>query len=580
MGAGMLTPPCALRRRDEICRSVCGEFSSSIGASVSRSLYRALAVFSVGALLGCALTLASPFQGPSSDKCTIGGRVVDAASGQTLRRVSVRLFNTRQGAKPLTTVTDDAGNFSFDEIDVGTYTLDAERTGYSRQVYGARAAMASGTRLSLVAGQHIKDLLFKLIPNGAISGRVLDEDGEPLPRTLVSALRTAYIRGGRRMVPVQTAASNDLGEFRIGELKPGRYVISARPLLPNGPSGGNRKADDPPEPGYTTTFYPGSSDPASAVPIDLGMGADLRGIDIRLTKIGTFRVRGRLAGVPLGARPMLSLLPTGPNATSLGSNATATAAPPDWSFEFKGLAPGLYVLSGVVATGASVLSGSTPIEIGNQHVDGVVLSVGAGGYAELQGKLALSGVGELKGATVSLEPADAAGSGFSSNPIDADGRFVVRAAAGHRYYVRVSGGPETAYVKSVRWRGEEDITERDLDLTTGVSGSLQITLSATGAGVEGSVRGADDKPIAGATVVLIPDSGRYTLYRTVTTDQNGAYSITGIAPGEYKMLAWEEIEPGAYEDPAFVKPFLSKAQALSLRENDRKSCSLVAIAPN
>jgi hypothetical protein len=140
----------------------------------------------------------------------------------------------------------------------------------------------------------------------------------------------------------------------------------------------------------------------------------------------------------------------------------------------------------------------------------------------------------------------------------------------------VANGPENSYVKSVQY-GNLEAAEAQIDLSSGVSGSLQITLSQAGAQVEGTIRDAEDKPLSGATVVLVPDSRRYSLFKEATSDQTGAFSLRGVTPGEYKILAWEDIETGAYQDPDFLKRYESKAQAVSLKESDRKSVALKVI---
>jgi hypothetical protein len=50
-----------------------------------------------------------------------------------------------------------------------------------------------------------------------------------------------------------------------------------------------------------------------------------------------------------------------------------------------------------------------------------------------------------------------------------------------------------------------------------------------------------------------------------------------VTPGDYKLLAWEDVEPNAYQDPEFVKPFESRAESLSLKKNDHKGVSTKAI---
>jgi len=91
------------------------------------------------------------------------------------------------------------------------------------------------------------------------------------------------------------------------------------------------------------------------------------------------------------------------------------------------------------------------------------------------------------------------------------------------------------------------------------------------------VRDADDNPAADATVVLMPDSKRSSLYRETRTDQKGSFSFKGVAPGEYKALAWEDVETAAYKDPEYLNKVGSKAEALSLEEHGKKDASLKVI---
>jgi hypothetical protein len=95
--------------------------------------------------------------------------------------------------------------------------------------------------------------------------------------------------------------------------------------------------------------------------------------------------------------------------------------------------------------------------------------------------------------------------------------------------------------------------------------------------VEGTVQNEEGKPVSGAIVVLAPDSMQYSLFKEAQSGENGSFGLKGVAPGEYRILAWENIETGAYLDPDFLKRYESKAEKLSLKENDRKSMSLKVI---
>jgi hypothetical protein len=69
--------------------------------------------------------------------------------------------------------------------------------------------------------------------------------------------------------------------------------------------------------------------------------------------------------------------------------------------------------------------------------------------------------------------------------------------------------------------------------------------------------------------VLVPDvylRKRPTLYKFTTTDAAGAFRIQAIAPGDYKLFAWEEVEQGAWQDPDFLRIHETRGKAVTLRE--------------
>jgi uncharacterized surface anchored protein len=129
--------------------------------------------------------------------------------------------------------------------------------------------------------------------------------------------------------------------------------------------------------------------------------------------------------------------------------------------------------------------------------------------------------------------------------------------------------------------GDTDVTETDLDFTQGVpAAQFVILLSAAGGQVEGVVQDDNQKPVVGAEVVLVPEPSKrsvFRLFRTSTSDENGHYSINGIAPGEYKLFAWADIEDGAYQDPDVLKLHESRGEAVTVKENSSETEALIVI---
>ena len=228
------------------------------------------------------------------------------------------------------------------------------------------------------------------------------------------------------------------------------------------------------------------------------------------------------------------------------------------------------------------------LQVGEQHIDGLVLQPVAA--LELAGAVVVANnaPAKLNNVQIGLEPVEYLGPTTILDtrrimttiapPATAgeDGKFTLKTVLPNLYRVNVRNLPEGACVQSVRYGGQE-LAEDGIDLTGGVSGALQVTLSMACAQVDGVVRDTDDKPVSEATVVLVPDSRRYSLFKEARTTDKGSFSLKGIVPGEYKILAWDDIEPGAYQDPDILKRYESKAEILSLQEGDHKSASLKVI---
>jgi len=114
----------------------------------------------------------------------------------------------------------------------------------------------------------------------------------------------------------------------------------------------------------------------------------------------------------------------------------------------------------------------------------------------------------------------------------------------------------------------------------GAAGTLEITLSSRGARVQGAVADSDGLPAVGVRVVLVPEPShrtQSTLFKEQPTDQYGHFELRGIAPGDYKLFSWEEVESGSWEDPEFLKDFEKEGEKISLQEGDQKTLNLTAI---
>ncbi len=189
-------------------------------------------------------------------------------------------------------------------------------------------------------------------------------------------------------------------------------------------------------------------------------------------------------------------------------------------------------------------------------MDGVELPLSEG--AEVKGRIVFQG--SVKGAVVWLEPlqARALSASAAANEI---GEFVVKGVPAATAGVRVMNLPQDIYVKAVTLGGRVVDAAR---FNPAGGEKLEIVLGRASAELTGVVVDAGDKPFAGATVVLVPESGDESLYRTAMSGEDGKFLIKSIAPGRYKALAWEDVEPDAWRDPDVVKRVEDRARHAEL----------------
>lgn len=533
------------------------------------SVLRLAACLSTASALAWSQTNIDPPKAKTT--ASLEGKVVSLTTGNPLKKTNL-LLRPAQGGKTLTAESDEQGLFSFPTVEPGRYTMTGERTGYAKQAYGARGPSSPGSTLTLVASQEMKELVFKLAPNAVISGKVLDEDGDPMANAAVMALRAGYQGGKKQYVDAGEGMVGANGEYSIS-LTAGRYLLAAVSMgsLVAGLQGSSSKPPgDQPEPAYGTVFYPRSHDETGAAPVDAAAGAELRGMDFYMTKVNTFRVRGKLSEAPNGKQALAILQPR-------ASMVNATLAPkmtrvqPDGTFEFVGVTPGEWVLR---AAGESTISGALQtVTVQDKHISGLLLSMVP--FDDVTGVVRLKGKESPKGILVSLDGMESSAKG-GQGPVGEDGKFAVKMVLPDHYRVSISNAPAGVYLQSVRF-GDRDVTDTGFDLSAGSPGSLEVLLNSDGAEISGVVAGDDGIPMSGVTVALIPNTRQSRLFKGDTTDQSGAFKFQGLAPGDYNLLAWEDVAWGAWYDPEFLKPVEGKAESVTVKENDRKSVTLKAI---
>jgi hypothetical protein len=512
--------------------------------------------------------------GQTQPECKLDGRLVNSVTNEPVRKARVSLHPSDPSKTVYTVESDAEGKFHLDKLDPGRYTLQGEKAGFVAGWYGATRPDGPGSTIELkgadLKGSNaaVSNLILKLIPQGVIAGRVLDDESEPVAGVMVLALHSVYWNGHRQLIPAAGGAqiqTNDLGEYRLSNLPPGRYYVqsSARKLTNiqiGGGLGVEKQQSDAPEEGLVPVFFPNAPDASSASPVEVGPGSEVRGIDLRLKKERVMRISGKImdasTGEPLKAGViMLYRRTTG--VMSMVPSAMLVVQGGKGEFELHGVAPGEYnVMAMATSDPQNMKMSMSRLDVGDRPMKDVVLNVGAGADVPVSAQLAAGAKGDLDIVRITLQGDDNPMASLATVQLGKDGSGVMKHVSPDKYKIMVSGIPPDDYLFAARM-GRTDVLENGFDLRNGVAGPLELTIGGPAAKLSGTVKNDNGELVRGAivTVVAKDPKQRTDMSHSATTDQNGHFLIAGLVPAEYRVYGWEDIEAGAGEDEEFRKPF-------------------------
>jgi protocatechuate 3,4-dioxygenase beta subunit len=517
-----------------------------------------------------------------AERCTISGVVVDSVTGQPLNKVQVlaeNLANTHSA--PAFTTTDAEGNFTLVQLEAGQYRLKGVRNGYLETYHGARRAESKGITVALEAGEELKDIPLKLLPFAVVAGVVRDPEGEPLAEARVALIAVTYRNGARQARAIgQYATTDDLGQYRIPYVRPGRYYVRAGPKQRDewrSPVDHSPKGAPAPET-LVPAFHPTARELGTARWIEVAAGSHFTGADVTLLRSRVFHVRVRVAGPP-GLSIGVGLEDRQNFGDGLDLHPPSNCK--EHICEFSGVPSGLYSAIATaqppnitfrdLLSNSSRYRASVPVDVAGANVDDVQMIINAG--AEVAGHVAVLGGDHVNLTEVKVTFVDVEGEEHLAR-ISEDGTFTARLSQG-RYEVKLHSGLDLI-PKSIR-SDEVDVLQEGLMVSGSGQLPLEIVLSSDGATIGGMVQGKDDRPAPGATVVLIPETNlqfRHDLYQQTTTDQYGRYRFRLVTPGEYKLFAGEDIEPGIWFDADFLKSIETRSQTVTVQAKEERSAAL------
>ncbi len=503
-------------------------------------------------------------------KPSIEGQVVSQTTGAPLSNATVTLVGP---GGPRTCQTNEEGRFRFTEVLGGSWKLSAERRGYVPGRYGERKYMPQGGQFSLANDQQMKGVVLRLVPESVIAGRVVDGDGEPIEGARVTVLKLVHAGAVQRWIDSATTLDN--GEYRVPRLRAGKYLLRCSVTRVENrippPSGV--------ETAFVTTYYPGTTDLEQAAEVQVADGSEVGGINLRMLPSPVFHVRGGLH--PATNRSGNAYVALVDKSDPVRVFASMVPARPDYRIDLPRIPPGSYLVMGRWADDTTIAYHAVQELIVKDHdVDNLVLSPTPLG--QLTGTIKLDPGGrqvDLKQLWVQIMPVQLQGSReyvFSGIQIGPDLQFRYRIPPADFVYldIEVSHLPEGCYLRSVRYGGKE-VPEGGVEYAS--DAAVEITVGGDGGLVSGNALNNDGQPFGGAVVTLIPTAPNGKA-RSVLSGTGGDFRFNSVPPGDYQLLAWDDVSPDDLENPEFVKQFAVQATAVKLEPGGNAAASVRVVA--
>jgi 5-hydroxyisourate hydrolase-like protein (transthyretin family) len=514
----------------------------------------------------------------------ISGVVVSSTTGQPVAKVTVSITATenRQASETMETAAD--GRFAFSALPAGKYSLTATARGYRAQGFNQHGNFFTG--IAVGPDLDASSLVFRLVPDAAIEGTVTDDDSDPVRNASVQLFQRNNDTGQQRTQLIANESTDDRGHYQFGHLVAGTYfvAVSARPWYAQyssqqqtqPDSDNSRLAEEKAQldVAFPMTFYPAAEDSARATALVLRPGERVNA-DIAMRAVPAVHLRikssdsdSKNPAAPRGFPRVSQLIFDGVLAPVMSAQGFGYTA---GMYEYTGIAPGRYVIE-------------MPESGGKRNGTGWYKEIDLSGTVELDPSespalASVTGAVVLEGATRPISKVylvltnRASGENFSAEVSD-KGMFdfkddEIRPGT----YEIVLGNAPGFQIKSMIAKGAKAVGQ-SLEIT---GGSVQLVCTATHAvaKVTGVVL-RDDKPFAGAMVVLVPrgSDSNWTLFRRDQSDSDGTFNLPEVLPGPYTAVALQDAWELDWARPAVLQPYLKKGTPVEVTGEGKVSVKI------
>jgi hypothetical protein len=543
-----------------------------------------------------ALALSAPLAAQDSPTAVVEGSVVNIQNSRTIPRASVSLSRLKGGGGK-SVRADGNGHFIFEHVEAGSYKLIAERQGF----FTDSQLREYQPILEVADGQHLKNVAVRLMPSALVNGQILDEYSDPVQDVEIRLLTVKMRLGQMVLSPAGKTVTDDRGQYRIPGLHPGRYYViaehkQAKPAndpirtamaqqLAQQTAAANRRnggvdvaplfQPDANESAFTypPLFYPATDDFQQAQALVLKPGDEVAA-DFIMISAPVVSISGRVTNGMTGAPAGTAVVSAYWTPYMETEGIPARISTDDGRFEVRGVAPGHYTLRGSFTAEGISYAGEQTVEVGVRGAQNVEIAL-------LPDFVAIGHVrvGDTEYSGLARSVIDFAGEGLlprvRAKAVPNEYKFEAQLRQDRRYHATIRNLPDDFYLKSVAISGHE--VPPDNVVVNGTRGEMELIVSPAGGHVEGVLYDSKDQATRGS-ILLVPDvsqPGPPDLFRRTSADGKGKFTLRGVAPGSYRLVAMESLNlDSEINSPEFLRSIGNRGDSLIVEEGGKYTVSL------
>jgi 5-hydroxyisourate hydrolase-like protein (transthyretin family) len=496
------------------------------------------------------------------------------AAGVTVA-VSQRRIDGNQNMPLTKSVTDGDGRFQVTNLAAGVYQVAPLAPGFL--VPNEGNFFQEGKSVTLDAGETVDEVNFSIKRGGVITGRVTNENNEPVIETRVSLMKIGE-QGQAQYINVRHPfmhTTDDRGMYRFYGLPAGRYKVSVgESAYPHS----SRITQGTANALYHRTFYPDVTDESKAEIVEVTDGGEATNVDVSVnSKMKTYTVSGRIVEASTG-KPVMNIqygysvvIGQGEgqylSATALDSNRTNAKG----EFRVEGMLPGRYAVYMIKEEGMELYDEPAVFEVKDGNLSGLEVKARLGasisGVATLEGKYnpALASAFLQMRLWTQITPRALDGGFWNPPKISPDGTFRINGLRAGKARIYASGNQSDKKISLLR------VEHNEVEVTDGIpiKAGEQITgvrlVFAYGTAViRGQVKVENGElPEGGKWMVAVrriggndPNSQRFA-----EVDGRGRFMMDEMIAGQYELT----LQPG-FTTPPGNRPLLPIKQTVSVTD--------------